>query len=56
VDLEATHLRDNLYAVRPVGRLGTCGWIVGYAWTVCYVRAKSANEAVRKAEGSVFNV
>jgi hypothetical protein len=23
---EATHLRDNLYAVRPEGQLGTCGW------------------------------
>lgn len=47
--LEATHLRDRRYAVRPKGCLGTCGWIGDFAWTVVYVNARSEREAVRKA-------
>ena len=47
--MEATHLRDNRWAVRPIGCLGTCGWRNGVAWTVIYVTARSAEEAVRKA-------
>ena len=47
---EATHLRGNLYAVKPTGQLGTCGWYP-YAWTVQYVHAMNAIEAVRKALG-----
>lgn len=47
--LEATHLRDNLFAVRPIGALGTAGWINGKPWTVKYVRADSAEAALRKA-------
>lgn len=47
--LEATHLRGNLYAVRPVGQLGTMGWHP-VAWTVQYIRAKSPALAVAKAE------
>lgn len=43
--LEATHLRDNLYAVRPKGRLGTCGFYP-YPWTVRYVHARNEDEAV----------
>lgn len=46
--LEATHLRDNVYAVRPVGQLGTCGFHP-IPWTVEYVRARSCEDAVRKA-------
>jgi hypothetical protein len=47
--LEAVHLRDNRWAVRPVGCLGTCGWINGVPWTVCYVNARSEAQAVRAA-------
>lgn len=46
--LEATYLRGNRWAVRPKGNLGTCGWINGIPWTVRYVNARSAEEAVRK--------
>jgi hypothetical protein len=46
--LEATHLRGRRWAVRPAGQLGTCGWHP-YAWTVIYVNASNAAEAVRKA-------
>lgn len=42
--MEAVHLRDNL------GALGTCGWMGGRAWTVQYIRARSAEEALRKAK------
>jgi len=48
--LEATHLRDRLYAVRPDGALGTDGWIKGKAWTVKYITALSAKDAVKKAK------
>jgi hypothetical protein len=37
--LEATRLR-NCWALRPVGALGTCGWINGVPWTVQYVKHK----------------
>lgn len=47
-DLEAVRLRDNLWAVRPIGALGTCGWINGKPWTVKYVRADSEGDALRK--------
>lgn len=47
--LEATHLRGRLYAVRPRGALGTCGWINGRPWTVQYVTARDAAHAVRIA-------
>lgn len=46
---EATHLRDKRWAVRPVGALGTCGWINGVGWNVIYVTARTADEALRKA-------
>lgn len=48
-DLEATPLRDGRFAVRPKGCLGTCGWKGGMAWSVIYVRARSHEEARRKA-------
>lgn len=47
--MEALHLRGNLWAVRPKGCLGTCGWKDGKPWTVQYVRANSEAEALRKA-------
>jgi hypothetical protein len=46
--LEATYLRDNLWAVRPEGQLGTCGWSPR-AWTVAYVRATNPLNAIAKA-------
>jgi len=46
--LEATHLRGNEYAVRPEGQLGTCGWYPK-PWTVVYVRANNAADAVNKS-------
>lgn len=50
--LEATKLRD-CWAVRPVDQLGTCGFYPR-AWTVCYVKARSADDAIRKAGNKVF--
>jgi len=47
--LEATHLRDNRWAVRPAGQLGTCGWHPK-PWSVVYVTASTAAAAVAKAE------
>lgn len=52
--LEATPLRGNLWAVRPEGRLGTCGWIDGYGWTVQYVRARDASDAVANASPEII--
>jgi hypothetical protein len=49
LELEATHLRDNVYAVRPKGQLGTCGWSPK-PWTVQYVRATSLQHAIQKAK------
>ncbi len=46
--LEATYLREDLYAVRPQGALGTCGW-APEPWTVQYVRARSAEEDFQAA-------
>ena len=48
MELEATHLRDNTYAVRPKGQLGTHGWHPK-PWGVLYVKAKSKKLAIRKA-------
>jgi hypothetical protein len=45
--LEATKLR-NCWALRPVGALGTCGWIDGKPWTVQYVKVKPHNIEERK--------
>lgn len=47
-DLDATHLRGNVYAVRPKGQLGTCGYHP-YPWTVEYVRARDATSAIQRA-------
>ncbi len=45
--LEATRLRSGQWCVRPEGQLGTCGWSPA-AWTARYVKARSAQEAIRK--------
>lgn len=52
VTLEATRLRDNTWAVRPMNQLGTCGWLP-YAWTVVYVTARNEAEAINKAKVQV---
>jgi len=49
IQYEATHLRDNRWAVRPQGQLGTCGWYP-VPWQVQYVTARSAEAALRKAK------
>lgn len=49
VTLEATNLRDGFYAVRPVGRLGTCGFSP-VPWTVQYIKANTPSGAVAKAK------
>jgi len=53
--LEATELRSGMYAVRPAGHLGTCGFSPA-PWQVFYTRAQSADEAVKRAtqKNSVF--
>lgn len=48
MEYEATHLRDNRYAVRPKGQLGTMGWYPE-PWTVVYVNANSVEQALSKA-------
>lgn len=50
MEYEATELKPGRYAVRPKGQLGTCGWYPA-PWTVIYVTARTANEAIRKAAG-----
>lgn len=47
-ELEATPLRNGMYAVRPKGQLGTCGW-APHPWMVVYVSAATEEEAVKKA-------
>ena len=49
IPLGATHLRGQQWCVRPVGQLGTCGFSP-VPWTAQFVRAKSAEEAIRKAK------
>lgn len=49
IELEAVHLRDNRYAVRPKNQLGACGWHP-CAWSVQYINARSAAEALKKAK------
>jgi len=47
--MEATHLRGNRWAIRTAGQLGTCGSFP-FLWTVRYVTAGSAEEAMHKFE------
>lgn len=46
--LEALHLRGHLYAVRPEGQLGTCGFYPA-PWTVQFIKANSDEDAVLRA-------
>ena len=48
--LEATELRGGRYAVRPEGCLGTCGSHNGVPWTVFYTKARSKEDAIRRAK------
>jgi hypothetical protein len=51
--LEATPLRDNRWAVKPAGRLGTNGWIMHCGaitpWRTVYVNARTESAALKKA-------
>lgn len=49
MDYDAVLLRSGHYAVRPLGRCGTCGWIGGKPWTVIYVKARNSADALRRA-------
>ena len=44
---EATELRNGVYAIKPKGRCGTCGYHP-FPWTVQYYKARSAKEAMHK--------
>ena len=46
--MKATHLRGNRWAVQPEGTLGVCGWIDKKPWTVDYINARSAEDAIKK--------
>ena len=47
-ELEADQLSSGRWAVRPKGQLGTCGYYP-YAWTVAYVKAFTAEGAIKRA-------
>jgi len=48
MELEATLLRNNRWAVRPKGQLGTCGWYP-HAWRAIIVNARNETDAIKKA-------
>lgn len=52
--LSATSMGRGRYAVRPEGRLGTCGFHPA-PWTVVYVTARSPIHARAKARERVFD-
>ena len=52
VEMEATQLR-NVWAVRPKGRCGTCGFYP-VPWTVQYIKARTESEALSKAKKLVL--
>jgi hypothetical protein len=45
--IEATRLRES-WCIRPVGCLGTCGWINGKAWTARFVKQLPAGMPIAK--------
>ena len=47
ITYDATKL-DSGWVLRPVGTVGTCGWINGLPWTVQYVMDKPDNIEERK--------
>jgi len=48
MQFDATPLRGGTYAIRPVGALGTCGWVNGEPWTVRYLRRPPRGIPIRK--------
>ena len=48
MDMYALELRPGLYAVRPIGQLGTCGWFPA-PWVIRYINANTEQEAVSRA-------
>ena len=48
--LEAEQFGPNSYVVRPVGAVGTCGWINNKPWQARYISATSPKEAIAKAQ------
>jgi hypothetical protein len=49
-ELYALPLDNNMWAVRPVGALGTHGWIDGKAWAVVYIRANTEKQAIARVK------
>jgi hypothetical protein len=49
--LDATELRNNVWAVRPEGVLGMTGWINGKPWETTFVKARTREEAIQKVTG-----
>ena len=49
--LDATELRNNVWAVRPEGVLGMAGWINGKPWETTFVKARTREEAIQKVTG-----
>lgn len=46
-ELVAVYLRAaGVYAIRPKGALGTCGWVDGRPWQVRYVNHKNLPRSV----------
>jgi hypothetical protein len=58
--LSAIHMGRRRYAVRPAGKLGTCGFLPAepggnaVAWQVVYVTARSPVHACAVARDRVF--
>ena len=58
-ELEAIALLEHTpskacWCIRPKGCLGTCGWINGKAWKAVYIKAKTPEKAILKAENRVW--
>lgn len=47
--LDAVQMRDGKWCVRPMGVCGTHGWYYGRSWTAVFLKAPSAEVAIRKA-------
>lgn len=50
---EVSHLMDQRWAVRPFGCVGTSGFYP-FPWTVVYVTASNAEEAMKKARVEII--
>lgn len=47
--LDAIRLNSGVWAVKPEGQLGTCGFYPK-AWTVQFIKASSKDKAIKIAE------